>query len=373
MKFKRAWVLVSSLGLGLGLVGYAGGCGDDGSAGGNGGAGGTGGAGGMPSGSGVSSSGTGMTNDGSWLAMECETDSDCGNAEGATCVAATDDDAVFMGGPSNGYCSKKCQKSGDCPGESSICVKAGADTEGRCVLGCTIGPKSNDLDAMLDPEKCHGRDDLRCSALSNGSTVCLPGCGNDGYCPSGMVCDLRYNVCKAMAYPGKGLGQTCDPAAMTPECSAICIPDPSGKGLCTAQCVRGGDMDDCGGLDKGACLFTPNKPADVGAGDIGFCTAACTAQEDCANPMMWCAHLNGLPPEYGYCVPGLPSCNTQADCDAKIATKELPPGFQCIDTPSGKVCLDPSIPVTHGGGGGGGAGGSGGMGGAGGGGGAGGM
>jgi len=67
---------------------------------------------------------------------------------------------------------------------------------------------------------------------------------------------------------------------------------------------------------------------------------------------MWCRLLKDLLPGVGYCVAGFPKCTAQADCDAS--------GYSCTDTPHGKYCLEPKIPLTHGGGG---AGGTGGMGG----------
>lgn len=141
MKMNNAWWVLTTLGLSLGLAINGAGCGSDpatGTTGGSGGTGGTGGTGGVGGVGGTGTGGTGNVDQGEWLGLPCTTDSEC--APG-TCVVAGADDPVFGGGPQNGYCSKTCAKSGDCPGVGSICFKGanGSAAEGRCVASCEVG------------------------------------------------------------------------------------------------------------------------------------------------------------------------------------------------------------------------------------------
>jgi hypothetical protein len=292
----------------------------------------------------------GGTVNGDWLGSACKADSDCvtasnGKAETAKCAVAEKDDPVFGGGPAEGYCTQTCQKSGDCPGTGSICLKPQGATEGRCLLGCEIGPPLNSLFDPLDDTKCHGRENVRCQRLTAGD-VCVPTCGNDAECGAGRACDLGAGVCVAMATVGKPLGAECDPMAAQEECSTgLCVGGLSnGKGFCSGFCTLGGSTSygECGGTDKGLCLITPavqNCPADQlcsGAGDYGFCSNNCDSHDDCPNPDLWCRTILGA----GRCFFTLEcTMNGQPDCSKLMGTT-------CTDVGGGKkFCLEPKYPL----------------------------
>jgi len=130
--------------------------------------------------------------------------------------------------------------------------------------------------------------------------------------------------------------------------------------MCSDTCVLGGDFEfDCGGLDQGLCAFLAQGS---GPGDTGFCTEACTAQDQCQNPTFWCFKTGLMGLTNGFCF-GTSDCVTDADCTGM--------GETCIDTVTdGLKCLSdadgdhvPDFPLPSGGGGMGGAGGAGGAGG----------
>lgn len=281
------------------------------------------------------------------IGRDCISDTSC--AEGEVCLTASDDWEIFgEGGPANGYCTKECADDVDCGG-SNVCVG------GWCLEGCELGPELVYIDDELDPDKCHGRDDVRCAELE-GAAVCLPTCGTDDQCDGGY-CNLSTKVCTAQPSEGLPRGQGCDPDAA--ECAGICVSfvDETGAvdfAVCSDWCVMGGDIyEDCGGLEQGLCAF---RPGDYGVGDGGFCTAACDEQADCANPNMWCFSAPNLGSAFCF---GAADCVTQDDCDPMT-------GEVCTTTPDGSFCLDPTFPVDGGGGGGAGGGGAGGGGGVGG-------
>lgn len=345
MKLNSAWWLLSTLGLGVIVAVNGVACGTDNT----GNSGGSGGGEASSSSSSVTSTSTGGPKPkGDWLGLECTKDADCGEpGVVGTCALAEGKDAVFQGGPSNGYCTLKCQTSGDCPGVN-ICFKPNANaTEGRCVLGCELGPELMYLNDPLDGFKCHGREDVACYRVTAGD-LCLPTCGNDEACPENRYCNLEAGVCldkPATPPTGKKLGLACDPMAMTNECAnGFCIGSGNGKGFCTGVCPIGGDINygDCGGIENGLCLYLPvvqGCPAGqscVGAGDVGFCGGGCKAHDECGAPDLWCRGiLMGGP--VGYCVGEDPCPNGQADCKSM--------GTTCTDTTVGKFCIDPKWPL----------------------------
>ncbi len=304
---------------------------------------------------GVTSTGTtGPTSTGTGgstaLATECTTDSDCG-ADGV-CIKSTDNEPVFNGGPANGYCSKACNDDADCgPG---TCVKAQGETVGKCLLDCTIGPPlEGNIYQDLDPEKCHGRTDLRCTPLANnGGTVCLPVCGSDSQCDPGRFCHHKFGVCTDAASSGLEMGAAC--TQNDDQCDGVCINFTGGATACSNPCSLGGetiDTPECGGLASGICAYFP---ADNGLGDYAYCAAACTSHDDCQNPTFWCNFIQGITNDVvpnGFCF-GVDKCpGGQDDCVN---------GGTCTDTIHGKYCLDPEFPLGSAGtGGGGGAGGAG--------------
>jgi hypothetical protein len=271
------------------------------------------------------------------LGLQCLADSDCGS--GLKCLAPDAKNPALGGGPANGYCSKDCATDDDCPGLNSLCMGATGSQPGVCLLTCATGPALSSLDEMLDPGKCLGREDVRCTNITNTTTACRPNCGRDDQCPAGTVCDPRSTVCVDKANTGLALGAKCDPKATTPECAGVCASfTDANASWCSSPCVLGGDfatdltaVADCGGVDKGMCYY---RPIDNGAGDLGFCVPACKAQDECQNPSFWCSDV-GLP-DNGYCTLGTPCPNGQADCKSPD---------MCTDTKHGPFCLDPKYPL----------------------------
>jgi hypothetical protein len=288
--------------------------------------------------SGSSTTSTGGNGDN--IGIQCGGDGDCG--ANLKCLTAEGDNVFLGGGPANGYCSKDCASDVDCPGTDSFCATPGAGKPGICLRTCTLGPELMFLNDPLDPEKCHGRDDLRCAALNTPGkdTVCLPSCGNVDQCPAGRVCDPRSSVCVTKANTGLPLGAKCDPQATTPECAGICVGFGDGITACSSPCALGGEIDptdpasspDCGGLNNGLCVYSA---AMSGAGDLGFCGGACTEQDDCQNPAFWCKDVGGLPK--GYCLGGTPCPNGQTDCKSA--------GETCKDTKYGPFCTNSKYPL----------------------------
>ena len=286
----------------------------------------------------VASSSSGSVN--SNLGQACTADADCGGD--LKCSLSTADDAVFAGGPAGGYCTKSCQSASDCPSNGS-CLSATDMGPKQCLLNCAIGPDLMYLDDPLDPNKCQGREDLRCVSLSNTDAVCLPTCGEDAQCEGGRVCDPRLSVCvdAAKVSTGDALGSKCDSMAMDPTCAGTCISfTGSNLSMCTQACALGGELDstDCGGLAKGLCVFSPSG---FGAGDQGFCTNACTKHDECQNPDWWCFSTN-FQMGNGYCFTAVDCPNGDSDC---VDANMQPLKQKCHDTKYGPKCIDDAWPL----------------------------
>ncbi|NDE98399.1 MAG: response regulator, partial [Verrucomicrobia bacterium] len=87
-------------------------------------------------------------------------------------------------------------------------------------------------------DKCHGRDDLRCSVL-NAGTVCLPACGKDEQC-DGRKCDPRTGFCVDSIAAGKPMGATCNPDTSPSECAGFCQKfTGTDASVCSSPCVLG--------------------------------------------------------------------------------------------------------------------------------------
>jgi len=271
------------------------------------------------------------------LGTACVVNADCG--AGLKCLTSTSTVPAFGGGPADGYCSKNCSTDNDCPSPGSTCFLGASPNVGVCVLSCDIGPSLISLDEALDPNKCNGREDVRCGPLDNMGNFygCLPTCGRDDQCPAGRVCDPRKAVCVSVPSAGLPGGAQCDPMATTTECAGICISFSGGVTSCSSPCVLGGDftdltaVTDCGGLDKGVCAYSP---AGNGAGDYGYCAAACQTHGDCQNPSFWCSSV-GLPSN-GYCFGSKACPGGQANCQS--------PNI-CTNTQYGPYCLNPQYPL----------------------------
>ena len=302
--------------------------------------------GGMTTTTGATTSGTGSSSTGGSadnLGIECTADGDCG--PGLTCLTAEGTTPAFSGGPAAGYCSKACATDADCPGNASLCAGAAGGAMGVCLLTCDLGPALKFLDDPLDPTKCHGRFDLRCANITTTTTACVPTCGKDEECPAGRVCDPRLAVCVDKANTGLAAGAKCDPMAQTPECAGICVSFTGGTTSCSSPCALGGEItdpttvNDCGGLEKGLCVYSPTGN---GPDDFGFCAPGCSLQSDCQDPTFWCFGVGGLTGsavDNGFCFGATACPNGQSDCKSTNA-KVL-----CTETKYGPFCVDTTFPL----------------------------
>jgi hypothetical protein len=269
------------------------------------------------------------------LGFACSVNANCG--AGLKCLTSTASINAFGGGgPANGYCSKDCSTDSECP-SGSVCYIGPGQSVGVCLLSCDVGPQLSSIDELLDPNKCNGREDVRCGPLYGATFGCLPTCGRNDQCTAGRVCDPRTALCVNAPSTGLPMGDQCDPMASTPECAGVCVSFGGGTTSCSSPCVLGGDFSDptavadCGGLDKGLCAFAVSGN---GAGDYAYCAEACKTQDSCQNPSFWCADV-GLP-DSGYCF-GASACpNGQFDCTNPNT---------CTQTKYGPFCLDAKYPL----------------------------
>lgn len=282
------------------------------------------------------------------LGATCSADTDCGSLR---CYGAEVQDAVFSGGPAHGYCSKPCEEDADCaaivPG--ALCAENVAyGTEGRCLLGCerTPGRWFDELPAG----KCQDRGDVACSAgidrpgaayFEPSQFACVPWCGSDSDCPAPLRCSPYNGTCQETLPENRlPMGSACDPTA-TNRCEGLCAdfsalqqPGSGPPGMCSRACAIGSPetTTQCGGPDSGLCGYFF---ADVrGPGDVSFCMPACDTHADCraAELGMYCTGLELAPTTRGFCL-------TPDDCSSVACAR---PNTTCLDTPSGKRCIDTS-------------------------------
>lgn len=284
--------------------------------------------------------GLGGSTGGRGIAAACQTNADCGGD--LQCLGPDAMDPVFGGGAPRGFCTRPCNSDGDCAGDGGVCYQIDPTQAGRCTLSCTLGPSSSTIFASLDPAKCRGREDVRCAQITTTVEVCLPTCGEDAQC-DGLSCDPRGAVCVTTPSTGAPTGAPCDPK--TP-CAGVCIgfATPSTPSMCSQPCVLGGSAaqtDDCGGLGQGLCAF---HPSTSGAGDTGFCTPACTSQQDCSIPGFGCFSVPSVTEQQGkgYCFAATPCAASDAG-DTGDAGDGGDAGCVCTQTASGPLCLDPAF------------------------------
>ncbi len=300
------------------------------------------------------------------LARSCTNDTDCG--EGLRCVTAASGE--FGGvGPAGGYCTADCSDpdaGGDELCESfapgALCLNFGtADAPAPyCVLPCSFGP--SDLPDFSE-EKCHARQDLACGPLFSGTgqgcandeecergqicsdgtcsrilPACLPQCGADSDCGSGLFCHPLTGFCSSTRETGKAVGEACTPAdddGGIDDCRGLCISlvDDNDAPLarwCTEFCTLDA-VPGCGwggptapGRAEAGCLFTlpiVNENGGSGPGDQGLCGRLCDCNRDCGQPDMVCignAFVRNRYRRAGYCttrfgedggtIPGITTC-----------------------------------------------------------------
>lgn len=271
----------------------------------------------------------------------CVTNADCGGL--LTCLGPDRDDPSFGGGPAGGFCSRSCSKDEECPGTNGICLKDGDSATGRCTITCTLGPPlARNYEHPLDPDKCQGRQNVRCEKVKNlGTAVCLPTCGSDAECGPGRACDPNRAMCVSAKSVGLPTGAACDAKTKPTTCAGLCVSFDVGSPLCSSPCVLGGSSrasSDCGGPTEGLCAFGPEGN---GPGDAGYCTRSCLAHSDCASSGFWCFSVPGLSDEVGngYCFGATP-CKSKSDCSKP--DQAMP--YTCTATPKGSFCLDSSFP-----------------------------
>jgi hypothetical protein len=260
----------------------------------------------------------------------CTDDADCRDGR---CIRDTDTDALLGGGAPSGYCTRDCASDAEC-GSDALCITDDAGANGRCLARCAYGGSLFSLDEPLDPAKCGGRDDAACMDSFEGRHYCRPLCGSDSQCPGARVCDLSLGVCVDAPRTGLPLGAACFVDGT--ECAGTCVLVEGGgdtRGICTAGCVLGGSLDECGGtLADGLCAYG----AGGGAGDYGFCAAPCDSHDDCLNPSLWCAG-SAVGSGNGWCL-------FAAECTGEGDPCE-DPATTCTDTRAGWFCLETAYPL----------------------------
>ena len=298
-------------------------------------------------------SGSGGSATGNGLAGTCTADTDCGGD--LWCLhPTTTNDPVFGGGAPRGFCTKACVMDPDC-GPGAVCFANTMGQTGHCTLGCTIGPPVSGVEGPLTPlstGKCRGRDDVRCAETSGDAGACLPTCSSDDQC-GGDVCDPVHGVCVSTP-PDGGLptGVACDPTAKPNACEGLCVAfkTPGDVSICSRPCVFGGASDsslECGGPQNGLCGFHRD---DFGAGDLGYCTLACSGYADCLNPRYGCFTVPNLTPSSGkgYCF-AASGCPISDGGDDGGDGGDCGGGLVCAQTPVGPLCLDPAFALPDGG------------------------
>jgi hypothetical protein len=270
----------------------------------------------------------------------CAKDQDCGGL--LSCLGPDRDDPSFGGGPAGGFCSRSCGTNEDCPGTNGVCLKDGDSATGSCTIACTIGPQlARDYEHPLDPDKCHGRQNVRCEKVKSLGAVCLPTCGSDAECGRARVCDPNRAMCVSTKSVGLPTGAVCDASTKPTTCAGRCVSFDAGSASCSSPCVLGGSSPtslDCGGPTEGLCAFSPD---DNGPGDVGYCTRSCRAHNECTSPGFWCFSVSGLTEEVGngYCFGATP-CKGQSDCSKPGQATP----YTCTSTPKGSFCIDRSFP-----------------------------
>jgi len=264
------------------------------------------------------------------IGRACVTDAECG--DGLTCVPRDDVDTLG-GAPPNGLCTVACENDDVCLEYSQNAWCVGFDNGNYCLEGCEV-------DSGLGV-KCHDRADFLCTPVDSAALgvscttdaqcdpgtvclsgectallmICLPRCGSNEDCASGLFCDPLLGMCVEDEPTGKGYNEVCDPAGDPAECaSGICFEDyddPS-TGTCSGRCNFGNPYA-CGYTGEGkadtACLFASVVGGQQEeAGDLGYCGQLCDCDDECTATGEVCRPIENATLEefwqrVGYCVP----------------------------------------------------------------------
>jgi hypothetical protein len=226
----------------------------------------------------------------------CAVDAECGLSK---CVPVESGE-LSGEGPAHGYCSV------DCTANASVCTEndrnstciAFAGGKSYCMENCTPGPAGV---GQLDPDKCHGRLEVACSPMANGSAVCLPRCNADSDCGIDLDCNPKTGLCSSSGASGLAIGSPCNAPGDAGTCEGVCMQlESTLPGIPVSACTEGctiGAAASCGWSGPGsspadaACLYpAPGlDPSQAGAGDLGYCGQLCDCDDDCL-PEYECLH-----------------------------------------------------------------------------------
>ncbi|MCS6798435.1 MAG: hypothetical protein NZ898_07890 [Myxococcota bacterium] len=213
---------------------------------------------------------------GSDIGRPCAGGADCASG---LCIGEGD-------GFPGGYCTADCSGGGSCP-EGSTCVPVDRGIA-ICLASCDEAP----------PREC--RAGYGCSVEAGG--VCLPGCTDDGDCPSGSRCDPAGGFVGAGRCfdPEAGWGDACADEEDCPS-EAFCLTEDF-AGWPGGACVGFGcDADRGTGCPDGAACIRGRRG--------GLCVRACTSDMDCRAHYA-CVARTDLP-SVRYCAP---ACASDAAC-----------------------------------------------------------
>jgi hypothetical protein len=240
------------------------------------------------------------------LGRQCVTQAECGT--GLTCITASS--GAFAGeGPAKGMCTADCTVDPNVCTDldpTGICLDFGQGTS-FCMEGCSFGP---DTSTQFDPNKCHGRQEVACTALldetGNVFPACIPQCNSNADC-GGLLCNPETGGCTTSAPTGLSLGTTCTVPASggTDACTGTCTQFVNGSGanlvaMCTERCTLGASPA-CSWTGNGpapaACLFVSTAILDnggAGIGDAGSCGLLCDCNSDCKTSALVCRPWEGV-------------------------------------------------------------------------------
>ncbi len=243
----------------------------------------------------------------------CNQDSDCGSSQAYHCVDM---------GNSVGQCTKSCESSDDCDGDSACWeVQSGRSTFRLC-LAPDPGPGElcpSDYVCELDPVEPAGS----CPGVWDFCALGKQGCGGrSDYCIQTGANAKCSCTCRSDEECGEGQRCLADPATGTPVCYLESLLDPCGTELCQPglYCLDDRCAALCGGK---ACR----------SGQI-------CEDEVCITPCGPCADGHICDPQTGACVdPNPEEPEPEPDpCDALVCDE----GRICVDG----VCV-PSQPHPH--------------------------